>query len=214
MQLYSFYRSSATYRVRIALNLKEVPYQLLPVHLVRDEGEHRRPELRALNPQGFVPTLVDGARVFTQSLAIIEYLDELYPDPPLLPGSARDRARIRGLAQIIACDIHPLSNIRVVDYLHEVLGAEEAERMAWHRRWITEGLEALESMLADNPATGEFCHGDDPTLADICLVPQVYNAQRYQCDLSAFPIIGCITRRCLGIEAFARAAPERQPDAE
>lgn len=214
MQLYTYFRSSAAYRVRIALNLKGLAYDAVPVHLLRDGGEHRRPDYLALNPAGLVPTLVDGTQVLAQSLAIVEYLDETHPAPPLLPGSAADRARIRALAQAIACDIHPLANLRVLRYLKQVLGVDDAGRDAWYRHWVGTGLTAVEAMLANDARTGAFCHGDAPTLADCCLVPQVFNARRLDCDLRAMPTVVAIAARCEALDAFARAAPGRQPDAE
>lgn len=214
MKLYTYYRSSAAYRVRIALNLKGLAYDAVPVHLVRGGGEQRQADYLALNPSGLVPTLVDGPNTLSQSLAIIEYLDETHREPALLPGSPADRARIRAIAQSIACDIHPINNLRVLQYLTRELGIREEQKNAWYRHWIEVGLGAVESMLASDPRTGAFCHGDTPTLADCCLVPQVFNARRFGCDLSAMPLILGIAERCAGLDAFRRAAPEQQPDAE
>ena len=214
MKLYTYFRSSAAYRVRIALNLKQLEYDAVPVHLVRGGGEHRQPAYLALNPAGLVPTLVDGANALHQSLAIIEYLDETCPQPALLPGGAADRARIRAIAQAIACDIHPINNLRVLQYLSRVFGASDAQKNAWYRHWVEVGLAAVEARLAGDVRTGEFCHGDTPTLADCCLVPQVFNARRFDCDLSAMPTIVGIAERCAAIDAFRRAAPEQQPDAD
>lgn len=211
MKLYTYFRSSAAYRVRIALNLKGIAYEPKFVHLRR--GEQRSPDFLALNPQGLVPVLVDGNHVLTQSLAIIEYLEELYPKPPLLPQSAQARARVRALAYAVACEMHPLNNLRVLNYLETALGHIETKRLAWYRHWIAEGFTALEQMLA-NPSTGAFCHGETPTLADVCLVPQVYNAVRFGCDLSSFPTVRRINQACLALPAFRAAAPENQPDAE
>lgn len=214
MKLYTYFRSSAAYRVRIALNLKQLEYDAVPVHLVRGGGEHRQPAYLALNPAGLVPTLVDGANALHQSLAIIEYLDETCPQPALLPGGAADRAHIRAIAQAIACDIHPINNLRVLQYLSREFGASDAQKNAWYRHWVEVGLAAVEARLAGDVRTGEFCHGDTPTLADCCLVPQVFNARRFDCDLSAMPTIVGIAERCAAIDAFRRAAPEQQPDAD
>ncbi|WP_332675415.1 maleylacetoacetate isomerase [Aromatoleum sp.] len=214
MKLYTYFRSSAAYRVRIALNLKQLAYDAVPVHLVRGGGEQRQPEYLALNPAGLVPTLVDGPDTLSQSLAIIEYLDEMHPEPSLLPGSAADRARIRAIAQAIACDIHPINNLRVLQYLTREFGVSDAQKNAWYRHWTEAGLAAVEAMLAGDPRTAAFCHGDTPTLADCCLVPQVFNARRFGCDLTAMPTSLGIAERCAGLDAFRRAAPEQQPDAE
>jgi len=213
MKLYTYFRSSAAYRVRIALNLKQFAYEAVPVHLVRGGGEHRQPEYVALNPAGLVPTLVDGANVLQQSLAIIEYLDETRPEPALLPGGAVERARVRAIAQAIACDIHPITNLRVLQYLSREFGVSDAQKNAWYRHWVEVGLAAVEAMLARDARTGAFCHGDAPTLADCCLVPQVFNARRFDCDLSGMPTIVRIAERCAALDAFRLAAPERQPDA-
>ena len=214
MKLYSFFRSSAAYRVRIALNLKGLPYDYSPVHLSRGGGEQLRPEFRSVNPQALVPVLQDGERLFSQSLAIIEYLDEVHPSPPLLPKTPAERARVRALAQTIACEIHPLNNTRVLNYLTGVAGVGDDAKNSWYRHWVAEGFKSLEARLAGAPATGKFCHGDTPGIADCCLVPQVFNARRFKCDLSPYPTLIAIEGRCQALEAFQRAAPERQPDAE
>jgi maleylacetoacetate isomerase len=215
MKLYDYWRSSASYRVRIALNLKGLPYEQIPVHLVRDGGEQHRPEYHAVNPQKFVPVLVDGRRVIRQSLAIIEYLDESYDgEMKLLPTTARDRARVRALALVVACDIHPLNNTRVMRFLERELGANEDARNFWTRHWIEEGFRSFEALVAGHPSTGQFCEGDTPTLADICLVPQVYNARRFGVDISEFPTIEAIVAQCHQLTAFDAARPEMQPDAE
>ena len=211
--LYGYWRSSAAYRVRIALNLKGIDYESAPVHLVRDGGEQHSPAYRALNPQRLVPALVVGDTVFTQSLAIIEYLEETGPAPALLPPDAAGRARVRSLAQIIACDVHPLQNLRVLNYLAGELGADQDQRTAWARHWIAEGLRAFEDRLARSPDTGAFCHGDTPGLADACLVPQLFNARRFGCALDAWPTLGRIDEACRKLPAFRAAAPEAQPDA-
>lgn len=214
MELYTYFRSSAAYRVRIALNLKGLKADYRYVHLVKDGGQQHQPEYLALNPQGLVPALVDKGHVLTQSLAIIEYLDETHPQPPLLPKDAPGRARVRALAQIVACDIHPVNNQRILMYLEKEFRADEAARSKWYRHWIVEGFNALDKLLGSSPATGKFCHGDQPTLADICLVPQVFNARRFKIDLASFPAIERINATCLALAAFADAAPDRQPDAE
>lgn len=213
MNLYSYFRSSAAYRVRIALNLKGLAYRTLPVHLLRDGGEQHRPAYRAVNPAGLVPALEDRGHTLTQSLAILEYLEEQYPQTPLLPQGSAERARVRAIAQSIACEIHPLNNLRVLQYLSGTLGLGEEQKNAWYRHWVGEGLGAVERLLADDPRTGAFCHGDRPTLADCCLVPQVFNARRFGCELDAMPTILAIVARCQSLEAFQRAAPEHQPDA-
>ncbi len=212
MKLYGFFRSSAAYRVRIALNLKGIAGEQEFRHLRR--GEQRQPEYLALNPQGLVPTLVDGETVIGQSLAIVEYLEEIRPEPPLLPNDPAGRARVRQLAEIVACDIHPLNNLKVLDYLRNELGQSEDAVNAWYRHWVESGLAAFEALLSSSPATGTFCHGDRPGLADLCLVPQLYNARRFDCDVGALTTILRIDEACRALPAFADAAPERQPDAE
>ena len=214
MRLHTYFRSSAAYRVRIALNLKGLDYEAVPVHLVRGGGEHRQPAYLGLNPAGLVPALEDQGQVLTQSLAIVEYLEETHPQPALLPAAALDRARVRAIAQAIACDIHPVNNLRVLQYLTRELGASEEQKNAWYRHWIGVGMQAVEAMLAGDARTGAFCHGDTPGLADCCLVPQVFNARRFGCELSAMPTVLRIADHCAGLEAFRRAAPEAQPDAE
>ncbi len=214
LRLYSYWRSSAAYRVRIALNLKQLAHEIVPVHLVNNGGEQHAPAYQELNPQEFVPTLLDGARIFRQSMAIMEYLDETYAGAmSLLPSSARERARVRALAQVIACDIHPLNNLRVMQFLEREFSTPQVERERWTRHWITEGFSALEAMLADNTSTGIHCDGDAPTIADACLVPQVYNARRFGIDMQPFPTIVAIEQQCLGLQAFDAARPENQPDA-
>lgn len=211
--LYGYFRSSAAYRVRIALNLKGLAHDQAPVNLVK--GEQRGEEYLARNPQGLVPALItdDGVRL-TQSLAICEYLDERYPDPALLPADAAGRARVRALAQSVACEIHPLNNLRVLKYLTGELGLDETAKMTWYRHWIAEGFAALEAQLSREAGSGDFCHGDTPGLADLCLVPQVFNAERFECDLATYPRIRRIVANCRALDAFARAAPEAQPDAD
>ncbi|MDR3527022.1 MAG: maleylacetoacetate isomerase [Rhizomicrobium sp.] len=210
--LYTYYRSSAAWRVRIALALKGLPYEAIPIHLRKHEQE--APRYRALNPQGLVPMLQDGDHFISQSIAIIEYLDEVHPQPPLLPSTALARARVRQLALTIACDIHPLNNLRVELYLKNQLGIDQAARAVWQRHWMNEGFAALETLLAHSAETGRYCHGDTPSLADLCLVPQLGNARRNDLDLSPYPTILAIEAACNAHPAFAAAQPARQADAE
>ena len=212
MTLYGYYRSSAAYRVRIALNLKGLGYTQRPIDLAA--GAQREAAFTRLNPQGLVPVLeTDEGERLTQSLAICEYLDERYPaSPALLPADAAGRARVRALAQLVASDIHPLNNLRVLRYLVGELELDEAAKLAWYRHWVEEGLTTLEAQLASEQ-TGLCCHGDTPSLADVCLVPQVYNAERFDCDLTAYPRLRAIAAHCRGLPAFAEASPARQPDA-
>lgn len=212
--LHGYYRSSAAYRVRIALNLKDVAYEDAFVHLTRDGGEQLGAAYIALNPQAQVPSLVVDGGVLTQSLAIIDYLDETHPAPPLLPASPLARARVRAIALAIACDIHPLNNLRVLAYLTGELGIDDDARLAWVRHWVEHGLSAVEAMVAANPDRGRFCHGDAPGLADLCLVPQLFNARRFDCDLAPCPTLVAIDAACRQLSAFRDAAPENQPDAE
>lgn len=211
--LHSYWRSSAAYRVRIGLNLKGLRYDILPVHLVRDGGEQHRPGYAETNPQKLVPVLQHGKRLLRQSMAILEYLDEIWPEPPLLPATARERQRVRALAQVVACDVHPLNNLRVIQFFENEWNVPQAERDVWIRHWIDEGFTAFEAMLRNHPATGAFCDGYLPTLADCCLIPQVYNARRFGVDLSPYPTILRIEEACLALPAFDAARPERQPDA-
>lgn len=214
MKLYTFFRSSASYRVRIALNLKRLQYEHVPVHLRRGGGEQFSPTYRAINPQGLVPALEDDGHVLSQSLAIIEYLEERYPEPPLLPRDPAHRATVRSMALAVACEIHPLQNLRVLGYLRNVLQHSEEEVNAWYRHWVESGLVALEQMVRAVPNRGAFCFGHAPSLADLCLVPQLYNARRFACDLSACPTLLQIDEACRALPAFIDAAPENQPDAE
>jgi maleylacetoacetate isomerase len=211
VKLYTYYRSSAAYRVRIGLELKGLAREDVAVNLAT--GEQNAPEYRKLNPQGLIPLLVDGETRLAQSLAILEYLDERYPEPPLLPEEPAARARVRQLALLIACEVHPLNNPRVLNFLTGELGQSEAVRLRWYRHWIGVGLGALEALLQESPHSGRFCHGSTPTLADVLLVPQVYNARRFECDLSALPRIVAIDAQCRELPAFQAAAPEAQPDA-
>ncbi|MEP7262538.1 MAG: maleylacetoacetate isomerase [Usitatibacter sp.] len=211
MILHDYFRSSAAYRVRIALNLKGLEPQRRFVHLRK--GEQRDPAFLAINPQGFVPLLEVGGHTLTQSLAIIEYLDENYTAPPLLPVGAEDRAWVRSIALAIACDIHPVNNLRVLKYLSRTLEVAEPARDEWYRHWVREGFAPLEAQLAAR-ATGPFCFRDSPTLADICLVPQVFNAHRLEVDMAPYPRIAAIDAACRALPAFQAAHPDAQPDAE
>jgi maleylacetoacetate isomerase len=211
VKLYSYFRSSAAYRVRIALNLKGIAYETVSVHLVKDGGHNRRPEFRAINPQMRVPAFVtDAGDTLIQSLAIIEYLDETHPDPPFLPKDPLARAKVRALAELIACDIHPLNNTSPLRYLKNQMGQEQSAIDAWYHHWILEGFEALETLIKPGP---HAC-GKAVTLADICLVPQVANARRLKVPLERFPKIVGVDATCLALPAFDRARPENQPDAE
>lgn len=212
MKLYNYYRSSASYRVRIALGLKGLAYEYVAVNLAG--GEQFAPGYAELTAAQAVPMLEDGAARVTQSLAIIEYLDETHPLPPLLPASAEDRARVRALAQTIACDIHPVNNLRVLQYLDKHFAATQEQKDAWYRHWVNAGLLAVEQLLSSHPATGTFCHGETPGLADCCLVPQVFNARRFDCPFDALPTIRRIVTACEALPAFCNAAPAMQPDAE
>jgi maleylpyruvate isomerase len=214
MKLYSYFRSSAAYRVRIALNLKGLAYEYAPIHLLRDGGQQLKPDYRELNPDGIVPTFIDGDNVLTQSLAIIEYLDEMHPEPALLPGTPLDRAFVRSVALQIACEIHPVDNLRILKYLKHTLKVGDEAKDAWYRHWLESGFESLEKRLANDSRVGKLCFGDTPTLADLCLVPQVYNARRFNLDMSRYPTIERIADHAGQIDAFARAAPGQQPDAE
>ena len=212
MRLYTYFRSGTSHRVRIALNLKGLAYEPVPVHLVK--GEQRGEQYRALNPQGLLPLLEDGEVRISQSLAIIEYLERIHPEPPLLPEEPLAEARVRSLALVCACEMHPLNNLRVLKYLRDPLGLDQATRDAWCRHWMEEGFGALERRLASEPETGRFCHGDRPTLADVCLVPQVVSSRRWGTDLGPYPTVRRIHDACLELEAFVAAMPANQPDAE
>ena len=211
MRLYTYFRSSAAFRVRIALNLKGLAYEPVFVHLAK--GEHRKPQYAGVYPQGLLPTLVDEAGALSQSLAIIEYLEETHPRPALLPHDPAGRARVRSLSLLVACEIHPLNNLRTLQHLKRALGQSEDQVTAWYRHWIADGFAKLEADLTRG-GTGRFCHGDSPTIADCCLVPQVFNAQRYQSDLAPYPTVMRIFDACMRLEAFDRAQPSKQPDAE
>ena len=212
MRLYTYFRSSAAFRARIALNLKGLKYE--PQFVSLPKGAHRAAEYAEVNPQALVPTLVcdDGLRL-AQSLAIIEYLDETHPEPPLLPRDAKGRARVRSLSLLIACEIHPLNNLRTLQFLKRELKQSEEQVTGWYRHWIAEGLGKLEAEMKSH-LTGRFSHGDAPTMADCCLVPQIFNAQRYDCDLVPYPTVMRVFAECMKLDAFERAQPSRQPDAE
>ena len=214
MKLYTFFRSSASYRVRIVLNLKGLSYEQAPIHLRRGGGEQFTAAYKAVNPQALVPTLEDGGRVLTQSLAIVEYLDEKYPQPPLLPSDPADRALVRSMALVIACEVHPIQNLRVLNHVKKEYNQTDDQVNRWAQHWIDLGLSALEQLIVAQPKRGKFCFGDTPTLADICLVPQLGNARRYGCDLTRYPTLQQIEKTCMALPAFSNAAPEKQPDSE
>lgn len=213
LELFSYWRSSAAYRVRIGLNLKALSYDITPVHLVRDGGQQHSEGYAALNPQELVPTLRHGEQVLHQSMAMLEYLDEAFGGTLLLPDDAPGRARVRALAQLVACDIHPLNNLRVMQFFSDTWNVPQSEREDWTRHWMQLGFEAMERMLVESVETGRFCHGDTPTLADCCLVPQLYNARRFNVDLGPYPTLVRIEAACLALPAFEAARPENQPDA-
>ena len=215
MKLYTYFRSSAAYRVRIALNLKGLACDMEPVHLLRNGGEQNQPGYRLRSPLGTVPCLeIEEGIHLTQSLAIMEYLDDQFPETSLLPASLIDRARVRAIAQTIACDIHPINNLRVLTYLSKELGVSDEDKAGWYQHWVHEGLLAVEKMLATDQRTGRFCHADTPGLADCCLVPQVFNALRFNCSLEQMPTIRRIHAACEELMAFQMASPSHQPDAE
>ena len=214
LKLYTYSRSSASYRVRIALNVKGLPWKPEYVHLIRDGGQEKLPAYRNINPQQLVPSFTSNGDVITQSLAIIEYLDEVHPQPALLPSEPMDRAYVRSLAYAIACDIHPLNNLRVLKYLEDQLGTEKKKRDEWYCHWIKEGFSAIEQRLIRDGRHKAFCLGDVVSLADLCLIPQVYNARRFHCDMAAFPVIDCIYKNCMELAAFKHASPEEQGDYE
>jgi len=211
MKLHSYFRSSASFRVRVALYLKGLEHDAAYYHLRR--VEHRAPDYLALNPQGLVPSLEDEGAILTQSLAILEYLEERYPEPPLLPKDAAGRARVRAMADVVACDIHPLNNLRVLKYLRETLALPEDQVQAWYAHWVSEGFVGFEALLRRGP-TGRFCHGDSVTIADVCLVPQVVNARNFKVDLTPYPTLVRIADTCLSMPEFIRGLPANQPDAD
>lgn len=214
LELLSYFRSSAAFRVRIALYYKGLPFTYQGVHLLEEGGKQFSAEYKALNPQCLVPTLIDDDHVLTQSLAIIEYLEELHPQPPLLPKEASARAKARAFAQAIACDIHPLNNLRVLKYLTHELAISEDQKKGWYLHWLQLGFAALEQRLAEQEHGGRYCFGDTPTIADVCLIPQVYNAIRFHCVLTDYPNLCRVNENCLQLPAFQAAMPENQPDAE
>jgi maleylpyruvate isomerase len=211
VKLYTFFHSSAAYRVRIALNLKDLPYEAVPVHLLRDGGQHKTPDYRAVNPQMRVPSLaLSTGDTLIQSLAIIEYLDEVYPEPPLLPADSVERAHVRAIAQIVACDIHPLNNSGTMRYLRGPMAQDQTAIDTWYAHWITTNFEAIESMIEPAP----YAAGAYPGLADICIVPQLYNARRFKVPVERFTKMIAIETACNKLSAFDLARPEKQPDAE
>ena len=211
MKLYTYFRSSAAYRVRIALNLKGLPYEMVAIHLTKEGGQQHQPDFHAINPQDRVPALkLSSGEVLTQSLAIVEYLDEIEPEPPLLPADALARAKVRAVAQMVACDIHPLNNLIALQYLKRTLKHEQPDIDAWYHHWVIEGFKAIEAMIKPAP----YACGAHVTLADICLIPQVFNARRLKVPLEAFPKIVAVETACLKLPAFDKARPENQPDAE
>ncbi|UNU74292.1 maleylacetoacetate isomerase [Moraxella nasovis] len=215
MKLYSYFLSSAAFRVRIALALKKVDYDTVPVHLMKNGGEHKSPDYQTINPQQLVPALDDNGFVLTQSLAIIEYLEDRYPQIPLLPDDVQERAWVRAAAYLVACDIHPLDNLRVLNYLKNDLNVNDEQKQTWYAHWITQGFGALETLMlerypGDTPR--KFCYGDTPTMADCCLIPQVYNAKRFNVDLSKFPNIVAIYEHCISLPAFIQASPKAWAD--
>ena len=214
MKLYTFFRSSASYRVRIALNLKGLSYEQAPIHLRRGGGEQLTAAYRAINPQALVPALEDNGRILTQSLAIIEYLEDKHPNPPLLPKEPADKALVRSMALVIACEVHPIQNLRVLNYVKATYNQTDEKVNQWAQHWIDLGLAALQEMIVAQPKRGKLCFSDTPTLADVCLIPQLANARRYRCDLTKYPTILEIEKSCNALPAFANAAPEKQPDAE
>ena len=213
IELYTYFRSSAAFRVRIALNLKDLDYQPHYVHLLKDGGQEKSTDYQQINPYKLVPSFKDEGQVITQSLAAIEYIDEKYPEPRLLPQDAMQRAQIRSLALSIACDVHPLNNLRVVEYLTKYFAMNEDQKISWIQHWIGEGFSALETQLNRNQADN-YCYGNQVTLADLCLIPQVYNARRFNCDMNDYPIISRIYERCMQLPAFQKASPEAQQDCD
>ena len=214
IKLHNYFRSSASYRVRIALNFKGLPYEYVPVHLLKDGGQQLAPSFRTLNPDSLTPVLDDEGQVLTQSLAIIEYLDETRPLPPLLPRTAVERAYVRSIALAIACEIHPLNNLRVLRYLVKTLGLSEEQKNTWYRHWVEQGLASLETRLVAEARSGLYALGDAITIADVVIVPQIFNAQRMDCNLGSVPTVMRIFDHCMQLPAFIDAQPSAQPDAE
>lgn len=211
MKLTTYFRSTAAYRVRIALNLKQIAHELVPINLFA--GEHKNTDFCAHNPDGLIPTLDTGQHVLAQSMAILEYLEETHRAPPILPKDSADRAYVRGLAQTIVSDMHPLNNLRVYKYLMSDMGVDEAGKLKWYHHWLAQGFNGLERRLANNSNTGKCCFGDAPTIADICLIPQIYNANRFDFSMDSYPTIQRVNQHCLGLSAFDQAKPAAQPDA-
>ncbi len=211
MKLYSYYRSSASYRVRIALNYKKIAYDIIPVHLLNEGGEQFKPEYQIINPNNTVPTLVDGTTRITQSLAAIEYLEATYPSLALLPDNPKAQAEVRSLALTIACDVHPLNNLRILKYLKNELHISEVAKNAWYVHWLQLGFKAIETELQARQSS-QFCYGTALTLADVCLIPQVYNAHRFEVDMTAYPLINEVYQHCLALAPVYQASPEQQPD--
>jgi len=213
MKLATYFRSTAAYRVRIALNLKGLDHELVPIDLLKNGGQHKTPEFLVRNPDGLIPTLETEGQVLAQSVAILEYLEETHPEIALLPKKPMDRAYVRGLVQTIASDMHPLNNLRVLQFLENEMGNTEEQKLRWYQHWIAKGFTGLESRLVTTSQTGKFCFGDSPTLADVCLVPQVYNAHRFDCPMDNYATINSINKHCLSLRPFAESRPENQPDA-
>lgn len=214
MKLYSYFRSSAAYRARIALNLKGLKYEYVAKHLLRDGGEHKRADYLAINPQGFIPALEHDGKLMTQSVAIIEYLDEVFPTPPLLPARPFERAIVRAMSLLVACDIHPLNNLRVLNYLKAPLGHDGEATADWYKHWIAEGFAALEQLIAKHSSAGRYSFGDAVTMADVLLVPQVANSRRFNMDLAPYPVLKKVAAHLESLPAFSAARPDAQPDAE
>ena len=214
MKLYSYWRSSAAYRVRIALNLKGLDYEVIPVHLLKQGGEQHHPEYLSINPQAIIPTLVDGDVTLGQSLAIMDYLEAKHPQPSLYPEGIVERAFTQQVALTVACDIHPLNNLRILKYLKHGLSQDDESRDAWYHYWIRAGFAAIEQMLKNRNHQGPYCLGQQVTLADACLVPQVYNARRFGVPMGDFPVLARIEQACMELETFRQAAPENQVDAD
>ncbi|MFT5134012.1 MAG: maleylacetoacetate isomerase [Gammaproteobacteria bacterium] len=213
IKLYSYWRSSAAYRVRIGLNLKDIAHEIIPVNMLLDGGQQLTSEYRQINPQGLVPALIDDGMTLTQSLAILEYLDEKYPQSGLLPANIADKARARQLAQIIACDIHPLNNLRVLKYIKREFAQDDDAKDTWYKHWMIQGFDALESELTKVRGDGPYCLGKKVTLVDLFLIPQMYNAHRFDTPLDNYPTLVAIEQACLELEAFDKAKPENQIDA-
>jgi maleylacetoacetate isomerase len=212
-KLFSYYRSSSSYRVRLALNAKGLSYDYQGVHLVKDGGEQHKPEYKKMNPQALVPTLVDGDFIITQSMAIMEYLEEKYPSPTILPKTPEERAYVRQISLINVADIHPLNNLRVLNHLTVDLGVSQNQKTQWYHKWIRSGFDAIEKLLEKSPyRTGPYVCGDQATMADMCLIPQVYNARRYELDMNPWPLITAIDKHCMQLKTFIDASPENQPD--